>query len=345
MAKKKNSYDVFISYNHNDSDWVRGYLLPMLNSWGLKVAIDKKVFTPGGTLDDHIQGTIQSSERVIFVCTQHFMASKWCLFEVEKTLALGSITCIPLVLDGSDNVPKALSEVFWADLTDAQDDKTEWEKLCASLDGKWSRRSDTILADLQDLVSFFGGFMNNRTTTYVVQRSHNAVFGDLESDHMITEHAMEGISTVHILLGRIQKIKNVQVILSNDYSELSKQVSDETSGNYIVLGGSRPDFVTRYSGRDFDKFYWENQLPLSNGEFLPVNWDTNDWAFMIYKSRTAVDDMVMFLYSPTVAGPRLAAEKLLDDYWEFARSKKGKEFVQAYDYDGNLVFEHIYNDE
>jgi len=149
---------------------------------------------------------------------------------------------------------------------------------------------------------------------------------------------------VHMLLGRIQKIKNVKVILSNDYGELSSQVTNDTSGNYIVLGGSRPDFVTRYSGRDFNKFYWENQLPLSKGEFMPVNWETDNWGYMIYKSRTTVDDMVIFLYSPTTVGPSMAAEKLLDDYWEFARSKKGKEFVQAYDYDGNLLFEHIYED-
>jgi len=77
MPKEKSTYDVFISYSHNDSDWVRGYLLPMLDSWGLKVAIDKKVFIPGVTLGDHIQDTILNSKQVIFVCTQHFMASTW----------------------------------------------------------------------------------------------------------------------------------------------------------------------------------------------------------------------------------------------------------------------------
>jgi len=345
MPKENSSYDVFISYSHNDSDWVRGYLLPMLDSWGLKVAIDKKVFIPGVTLGDHIQDTILNSKQVLFVCTQHFMASTWCLTEVEKTLAREEpIHCIPLVLDGSANVPPALANVTWADLTDMQHDKGEWKKLCSALNGKWSRRSDAILADLQDLTSFFGGYMNNKTKTYVVQRSHNVVHDGNEVDHMITVESMEALSVVHILLGRIQKTKNVQVILSNDYSELSSHVTNTSNGNYIVLGGSRPDIVTHYSGRDFDKFYWENQLPLSNGEVLEVDWNNSDWGFLIYKSRTSVDDMVIFLYSPSGGGTMMAATKLLDDYWEFARGKKGTEFVQAYDYSGNLLFEHIYTD-
>ena len=342
MPTEKSNYDVFISYSHNDSDWVRGYLLPILDSWGLKVAIDNKVFVPGVTLDVHIQDTIINSEHVIFVCTQHFMASEWCLLEVDKTMAQKSIHCIPLVLDGPKNVPGALSNITWADLTDLQHDKNEWKKLCASLNGKWSKRSDAILADLQDLASFFGGFMNNKTTTYVVQRSHNVVHDGNDVDHMITVESIEALSVVHILLGRIQKTKKVQVMLSNDHSELSSQVENETSGNYIVLGGSRPDLVTKYSGRDFDKFYWENQLPLDNGEIK--DWNMGNWGYLIYKSRTSVDDMVIFLYSPSGDGTRMAAEKLLDNYWDFARGKKGSEFVQAYDYDGNLIFEHIYAD-
>ena len=344
MPKEKSSYDVFISYSHNDSDWVRGYLLPMLDSWGLKVAIDNKVFIPGETLDAHIQETIINSEHVIFVCTQHFMASSWCLLEVEKTLARKSIHCIPLVLDGPKHVPESLGNITWADLTDLQHDENEWKKLCASLKGTWSERSDAVLADLQDLASFFGGFMNNKTTTYVIQRSHNVIHDGEDVDHMITVESMEAISVVHILLGRIQKTKKVQLILTNDNSELSIEVGNGTSGNYVVLGGSLPELVTQYSSRDFDKFYWKDQLPLDKGKFKKVNWDADNWGFLIYKSRTTVDDMVIFLYSPSGEGTKMAAERLLDNYWEFARTKKGSEFVQAYDYDGNLLFEHIYKD-
>lgn len=344
MPKEKSNYDVFISYSHNDSDWVRGYLLPMLDSWGLQVAIDNKVFIPGETLDAHIQETILKSEHVIFVCTQHFMASTWCLLEVEKTLAQTSIDCIPLVLDGAKHVPESLSNITWADLTDLQHDENQWKKLCTALNGAWSERSDAVLADLQDLASFFGGFMNNKTTTYVVQRSHNVVHEKQPVDHMITVASMEALSVVHILLGRIQKTKKVQLILSNDNSELSGEIKDQKSGNYIVLGGSRPELVTQYSGRDFDKFYWKDQLPLDNDKFKKVDWESDNWGFVIYKSRTTVDDMVLFLYSPSGEGTKMAAQRLLDNYWEMARSKKGSEFVQAYDYDGNLLFEHIYED-
>lgn len=344
MPKKKSGYDVFISYSHNDSDWVRGYLLPMLDSWGLKVAIDNKVFIPGETLDVHIQQTIDQSEHVIFVCTQHFMASSWCLLEVEKTLARKTIHCIPLVLDGAKHVPESLGNITWADLTDLQHDENEWKKLCASLNGAWSEQSSAVLADLQDLASFFGGFMNNKTPTYVIQRSHNVIHDGQDVDHMITMESIDAISVVHILLGRIQKTKKVQIVLTNDNSERSMDLGTGTSGNYIVLGGSLPELVSQYSGRDFDKFYWKDQLPLDDGKFKKVDWETDGWGFLIYKARTTVDDMVIFLYSPSGEGTKMAAEKLLDQYWEMARAKKGREFVQAYDYEGKLLFEHIYHD-
>ena len=340
----KNSYDVFVSYSHNDSDWVRGYLIPILTSWGLEVAIDNRVFVPGVTLDEHIQQTILSSKRIIFVCTQHFMASKWCLKEVELTMQRGSGNLIPLVLDGPKNVPNELMNITWADLTDMQHDENEWRKLCKALDGEWSDKTDKILADLKDLASFFGGFMNNKTQTYVVQRSHNVIHDRAKVDHMITVPSIEALSVVYLMLGRIQKTQNVQVILSNDHSELSTEVNNPIDGNFIVLGGSRPDLVAQTSGRKFDKFYWENQLPLSNGKIKTVDWEKERWGFIVYKSKGSVGGMVIFLYSPSGVGTKMAAEILLNNYWEFAREKKGKEFFQAYSYQGELLFEHIYSD-
>lgn len=342
--KTEGSYDVFVSYSHNDSDWVRGYLIPLLISWDLEVAIDNRVFLPGATLDEHIQSTIHASKQVIFVCTQHFVASTWCLKEVELTLKKGTMNCVPLVLEGPRNVPKELGNITWADLTDMQHDENEWRKLCRSLNGKWSARTDAILKDLQDLTSFFGGFMNNKTKTYVVQRSHNVVHEKEKVDHMLSLESVEALSVAYLLLGRIQKTKNVEVALSNDYSELSTELGKQSATNCIVLGGSRPDLVTQFSGRDFDKFYWDNDLPLDHGKTRKVDWEKEGWGFIIYKSKSSVGGMVIFLYSPSGVGTRMAAETLLNNYWEFAREKKGREFFQAYDYEGKLLFEHEYGE-
>ena len=342
--RMQDSYDVFVSYSHNDSDWVRGYLIPLLLSWDLEVAIDNRVFAPGVALDEHIQNTIFSSKQVIFVCTQHFVASTWCLKEVELTLKRGTVKCIPLVLDGPRNVPRELGNITWADLTDMQHDENEWRKLCKSLNGKWSARTDEILKDLQDLASFFGGFMNNKTTTYVVQRSHNVVHDKRKVDHMLSLESVEALSIAYLLLGRIQKTKNVEVALSNDHSELSTELGKQSAMNCIVLGGSRPDLVTKLSGRDFDKFYWDNELPLGHEKTRKVDWEKEGWGFIIYKSKSSIGGMVIFLYSPSGEGTRMATETLLNNYWEFAREKKGREFFQAYDYDGQLLFEHEYTD-
>jgi hypothetical protein len=154
------------------------------------------------------------------------MASSWCLLEVEKALARKSIPYIPLELDDPQNVPEALANITWTDLTDLRQDENEWKKLCASLNGTWSERSDAVLAGVQDLANFFAGFMNNKTTTYVIQRSHNVIHEGEDVDHRITVESMEAISVVHILFGRIQKTKEVQLVLSNDNSERSRSCPD-----------------------------------------------------------------------------------------------------------------------
>ena len=40
-------YDVFISYSHQDGDWVWKYLLPRLERAGLRVCIDTRDFEIG----------------------------------------------------------------------------------------------------------------------------------------------------------------------------------------------------------------------------------------------------------------------------------------------------------
>ena len=41
------AYDVFVSYSHDDEDWVEKALLPRLEGAGLRVCIDFRDFVPG----------------------------------------------------------------------------------------------------------------------------------------------------------------------------------------------------------------------------------------------------------------------------------------------------------
>jgi hypothetical protein len=42
-----NIYDVFVSYSHDDEEWVENTLLERLEAAGLRVCIDFRDFAPG----------------------------------------------------------------------------------------------------------------------------------------------------------------------------------------------------------------------------------------------------------------------------------------------------------
>ena len=50
------AYDVFISYSHRDKAWVRGELLPRLESAGLKVCVDYRDFRIGAPIIKEMDG-------------------------------------------------------------------------------------------------------------------------------------------------------------------------------------------------------------------------------------------------------------------------------------------------
>jgi hypothetical protein len=74
-------YDVCISYNSADRDWVDGVLLPRLEHAGLRVAIDYRVFVVGKPLIENIEDMVDASRRTIVVLSPAWVASEWNAFE------------------------------------------------------------------------------------------------------------------------------------------------------------------------------------------------------------------------------------------------------------------------
>ncbi|XP_068586077.1 toll-like receptor 18 isoform X2 [Cebidichthys violaceus] len=81
------AYHAFISYSHSDADWVRNQLLPCLESNGnsYRLCIHERDFMPGRWIIDNIIDNIESSRKVIFVLSQHFVNSEWCNYELYFT--------------------------------------------------------------------------------------------------------------------------------------------------------------------------------------------------------------------------------------------------------------------
>lgn len=78
------AYHAFISYSHFDADWVREQLMPCLESSKppYNLCIHERDFMPGKWIIDNIIENIESSRKVIFVLSRHFVNSEWCNYEL-----------------------------------------------------------------------------------------------------------------------------------------------------------------------------------------------------------------------------------------------------------------------
>ncbi|XP_060561046.1 toll-like receptor 2 type-2 [Ruditapes philippinarum] len=77
-------YDAFVGYETEDSAWVRRRLLPVLEEEiGLKLCIHERDFQPGVFINDNIVTNMDKSRTMIFVLTNAFARSGWCIFELK----------------------------------------------------------------------------------------------------------------------------------------------------------------------------------------------------------------------------------------------------------------------
>ncbi|MBI4659657.1 MAG: toll/interleukin-1 receptor domain-containing protein [Verrucomicrobia bacterium] len=74
-------FDVFISYSSRDKAWVRGKLLPRLETAGLKVCIDFRDFQAGRNALLNMQDAVRRSRRSLLVISKDWFASEWTMFE------------------------------------------------------------------------------------------------------------------------------------------------------------------------------------------------------------------------------------------------------------------------
>lgn len=77
-------YDVFLSYAEEDIEFVHGELVDRLEKQeGLRVNIHYRDFTPGRPIASNIIDALQNSRHAVFVITRDFLASYWCLYELQ----------------------------------------------------------------------------------------------------------------------------------------------------------------------------------------------------------------------------------------------------------------------
>ena len=78
---------VFISYSHQQGDWVWDRLVPVLKAGGAEVLIDRERFTAGRAVFGQMDATQDLADVHVLVLSPEYLASGPCVHEMERVIA------------------------------------------------------------------------------------------------------------------------------------------------------------------------------------------------------------------------------------------------------------------
>ena len=77
------TYDAFVSFSHQDEDWVRNHLAPELEQHtdpAFKLCLHYRDFEPGGQIVDNITNGVVESRRTLCLISRHYLESNWLVY-------------------------------------------------------------------------------------------------------------------------------------------------------------------------------------------------------------------------------------------------------------------------
>lgn len=130
-------YDVFVSYKHDDIEWVQSELIPRLHEAELAICLDDEEFLAGGAAIVSMQDAVEQSKHTLLVLTPRYLLSVWTRFEMlaSRTLDPDAMQrrTIPLLVEKVDKLPLLLSMLTYVDLTRSTNQENAWKLLIRSL--------------------------------------------------------------------------------------------------------------------------------------------------------------------------------------------------------------------
>jgi hypothetical protein len=138
------TWDVFVSYAHQDAGWVRGWLLPELEAKRLRVCADFRDFEAGKPSLVNMERAVAQSRRTLIVLTPEWVNSQWTEFEsllVQTEDPAGrQARMIPLRLKAC-TPPKRIAMLTYLDMSDAAQQEAQLGRLVAQIKGMRARRT------------------------------------------------------------------------------------------------------------------------------------------------------------------------------------------------------------
>ncbi len=126
---------IFISYASKDK-WVRDWLVPRLEEYGIDVQADYKTFLFGKSSLENIEMAIENSHHTFFVITENWLASEWTELEalILQTESPANRDLKYFVLKREEcHIPKRLKPFTYVDLTDESMVETQIKRLMDQL--------------------------------------------------------------------------------------------------------------------------------------------------------------------------------------------------------------------
>lgn len=130
------TYDLFISYSENDSQWVQGYLLDALGLPPERV-ITPQDFRPGASIVDEFERAVLESRYTLLVLSRAYLADQWAQLggQLANFLSVDEQQdrLIPLHLERLEDLPKQIKFRVALDFTAQDNWPHETERLCKLL--------------------------------------------------------------------------------------------------------------------------------------------------------------------------------------------------------------------
>lgn len=129
-------YDVFISYDPNDEDWVEAELVSRFDEEEISY-IYKLNFELGRPILHEMERAIKESRRTVLILTPHYVENNWQGFESLLAgsfgLEIGEWTAIPVIKESCE-LPLRVRGVVTLDLSESGEE--EWRRLLRTLSSR-----------------------------------------------------------------------------------------------------------------------------------------------------------------------------------------------------------------
>jgi hypothetical protein len=152
---------VFISYSHEQGEWVWDDLVPCLKAGGAEVLIDRERFEAGKSVVGQMDKIQNKADISLLVFSPEYLKSKYCIHEMKRAVAKDpdfSKGLIISVMYLTCTLPSNITKSLYIDLRDKKkaDYKDQWNLLLKACKADLGTSAPEWLKARDEIVRFLG---------------------------------------------------------------------------------------------------------------------------------------------------------------------------------------------